>query len=122
MFFYSMNNHLKDILIALAKNKIKFVLCGGVAVVLHGVERLTMDIDVAVSMDEDNLYSDYMSTLGSVDLATLTATSRRFKHALTQKTAAFEAWRSKARYNAWMYGGTFGDIVKLFNDSPARWK
>lgn len=77
---------------------------------------------VSGTFDEDNLYSDYMSTLGSVDLATLTATSRRFKHALTQKTAAFEAWRSKARYNAWMYGGTFGDIVKLFNDSPARWE
>ncbi|HOP29683.1 MAG TPA: nucleotidyl transferase AbiEii/AbiGii toxin family protein [Spirochaetota bacterium] len=61
-----MNNHLKDILIALAKNKIKFVLCGGVAVVLHGVERLTMDIDVAVSMDEENLYSliTVMKSLG----------------------------------------------------------
>lgn len=51
-----MNNHLKEILIALAKGKIKFVICGGVAVVLHGVERLTMDIDIAVSMEEENLY------------------------------------------------------------------
>jgi len=52
-----MNNHLKEILIALAKGKIKFVICGGVAVVLHGVERLTMDIDIAVSMEEENLYT-----------------------------------------------------------------
>lgn len=50
-----MNNHLKEILISLAAAEIKFVICGGVAVVLHGVERLTMDIDLAVSMDQDNL-------------------------------------------------------------------
>ena len=50
-----MNNHLKDILIALARAEIKFVVCGGVAVVLHGVERLTLDIDLAVSMERDNL-------------------------------------------------------------------
>ncbi len=50
-----MNNHLKEIIIALAAADIKFIICGGVAVVLHGVERLTMDIDIAVSMEEDNL-------------------------------------------------------------------
>lgn len=50
-----MNNHLKEILISLAAAEIKFVICGGVAVVLHGVERLTMDIDLAVSMDQNNL-------------------------------------------------------------------
>jgi len=54
---YYMNNHLRDILISLASAKVKFVVCGGVAVVLHGVERLTMDIDIAVSMDEDNIYA-----------------------------------------------------------------
>ncbi len=50
-----MNNHLKEILISLAASQIKFIICGGVAVVLHGVERLTMDIDLAVSMETDNL-------------------------------------------------------------------
>jgi len=50
-----MNNHLKEIIISLAAAEIKFVICGGVAVVLHGVERLTMDIDLALSMDADNL-------------------------------------------------------------------
>lgn len=50
-----MRNHLLEILTSLAAAKIRFVLCGGVAVVLHGIERLTMDIDLCVSMDEDNL-------------------------------------------------------------------
>lgn len=50
-----MNNHLKDILINLSKNNIRFIVCGGVAVVLHGIERLTMDLDLSVSMDTNNL-------------------------------------------------------------------
>jgi intracellular sulfur oxidation DsrE/DsrF family protein len=39
-----MNNHLKDILTALAKKGVRFVVCGGVAVALHGVERMTLDL------------------------------------------------------------------------------
>jgi predicted nucleotidyltransferase len=50
-----MNNHLKEILLSLSKNNIKYVVCGGVAVVLHGIERLTMDLDLSVAMDTDNL-------------------------------------------------------------------
>jgi len=50
-----MNNHLKDILTSLSRGGVKFVVCGGVAVVLHGVERLTMDVDLSVSMEYDNL-------------------------------------------------------------------
>ena len=50
-----MNSHIITILSALAKNKVKFVVCGGVALVLHGIERLTMDIDISVSMDRENL-------------------------------------------------------------------
>jgi hypothetical protein len=50
-----MNNHIQGILSALSKNKVKFVVCGGVALVLHGIERLTMDIDISVPMDKENL-------------------------------------------------------------------
>jgi hypothetical protein len=48
-------NYYADILESLAKANVRFVLAGGVAVVLHGVERMTMDIDVAVDMSSDNL-------------------------------------------------------------------
>lgn len=50
-----MKNHYSEILTALAAAKVRFVVAGGVAVVLHGVERMTMDIDVAVDMSEANL-------------------------------------------------------------------
>jgi len=62
-----MNNHLKTILSALSKNKVKFVVCGGVALVLHGIERLTMDIDISVSMDKENLQT-LISTLKEIGM------------------------------------------------------
>lgn len=40
---------------ALANENIDFVICGGIACVLHGVERATYDIDLSVSFDKTNL-------------------------------------------------------------------
>ena len=62
-----MNNHIQSILSTLSKNKVKFVVCGGVALVLHGIERLTMDIDIAVPMDADNLQT-LITTLKNIGM------------------------------------------------------
>ncbi|HNY31900.1 MAG TPA: hypothetical protein PKO15_13520 [Fibrobacteria bacterium] len=32
----------------------EFVVCGGIAVVLHGVERVTMDLDIRLPEDDEN--------------------------------------------------------------------
>ena len=40
---------------ALARHRVDYVLIGGLAVTLHGVERATMDIDVSVAMTPENL-------------------------------------------------------------------
>ena len=40
---------------ALSKENINFVICGGVACVLHGVERATYDIYLSVSFEKSNL-------------------------------------------------------------------
>ncbi len=50
-----MQNHLKDILKELTERGVQFVVCGGVAVVLHGVERMTLDLDLVVDMTRENL-------------------------------------------------------------------
>ncbi len=50
-----MQNHLKEILQELTERGVQFVVCGGVAVVLHGVERMTLDLDLAVEMSRENL-------------------------------------------------------------------
>jgi len=45
----------REILSELAQAKVEFIVGGGVACVLHGVERLTMDVDLAVLMAAPNL-------------------------------------------------------------------
>ena len=50
-----MSNHINEILFALTDAEVEFVVGGGVAAVLHGVERLTLDIDLALNMDPTNV-------------------------------------------------------------------
>jgi len=50
-----MENDIKDILLTLADRRVEFVVGGGVACVLHGVERVTFDVDIAVQMTGPNL-------------------------------------------------------------------
>jgi hypothetical protein len=40
---------------ALDQQKVDYVLIGGVAVILHGMERLTRDIDIIVKMSPENI-------------------------------------------------------------------
>ncbi len=48
-------DYLLEILQELVRNNVDFIVCGGVAAVLHGVERLTMDLDLSLKMSGDNL-------------------------------------------------------------------
>jgi len=50
-----MHNHFTEILLALTDAGVEYVVGGGVAAVLHGVERVTMDLDIAVNMTDSNL-------------------------------------------------------------------
>jgi predicted nucleotidyltransferase len=80
-----MRNHLKEILKELTERGVQFVVCGGVAVVLHGVERMTLDLDLVVEMSRENLqrFIDAMRALNLVPRvpvppeALLDETSRR---------------------------------------------
>lgn len=49
------SNYLQEIITTLAKHDVEYIICGGVALVLHGVERMTMDLDLAVDMSENNI-------------------------------------------------------------------
>ncbi|HMR38949.1 MAG TPA: hypothetical protein PKA90_00825 [Ignavibacteria bacterium] len=46
---------LFDLIKALSNAGVKYVVCGGVACVLQGVERATYDLDISVSFEENNL-------------------------------------------------------------------
>ena len=52
----SQESHLVEILCALSDHQVDFVVAGGVAMVLHGVERTTLDLDLAVSLETENLH------------------------------------------------------------------
>jgi hypothetical protein len=42
---------------ALGQQRVDYVLIGGVAVILHGMERLTRDIDIIVKMNPENIHN-----------------------------------------------------------------
>jgi hypothetical protein len=44
-----------DLFAALDRHKVDYLLIGGLAVSLHGIERATMDVDITVAMNPDNL-------------------------------------------------------------------
>ena len=48
-------DHLTEILTKLADDKIDYIVGGGVAAVLHGVERVTMDLDIAIDWNPANV-------------------------------------------------------------------
>jgi hypothetical protein len=52
----SEESHLVETLCVLADHHVQFVVAGGVAMVLHGIDRLTLDLDIAVSLEEANLH------------------------------------------------------------------
>lgn len=56
-----------DLIKLLAENDVEYVLVGGLAVALHGYQRVTMDVDVVLAMNEDNL-KRFISCAKSVDL------------------------------------------------------
>ncbi len=41
-----------DLLATLSEAKIDYVLIGGLAVTLHGYQRVTMDVDVVLAMND----------------------------------------------------------------------
>lgn len=44
-----------DLFSELQKHEVRYLVIGGIAINLHGVERATMDVDLVLAMDEDNL-------------------------------------------------------------------
>ena len=50
-----MKSFLKDLIFALHDSGIEFIIGGGVALVLHGIERMTLDLDIALNLTQANV-------------------------------------------------------------------
>ena len=48
-------NKVRELLTALSVAGVDFVVCGGLACVLQGVNRVTHDVDLDIALDDDNL-------------------------------------------------------------------
>jgi hypothetical protein len=59
-------SHLIEILCVLVDKGVQFVVAGGAAIVLHGIQRMTLDLDIAVSPDRTNLLR-FISTLNQLN-------------------------------------------------------
>jgi len=57
----------EEILTALMDAGVDFIIGGGVACVLHGVERVTMDVDIAVATSEPN-FSKFLNVMQGLGL------------------------------------------------------
>jgi hypothetical protein len=65
----------EDVLRALDAASIRFVLVGGVAVILHGVPRTTADLDIVIDLEESHVrrFVAVMTDLGFVPRAPVAA-------------------------------------------------
>jgi len=49
-----MLNLLKDVFASLERHKVRYLVIGGIAAVLHGVPRATFDLDILIDAELDN--------------------------------------------------------------------
>ncbi len=58
--------YLEDMLASLTDRGVRFVVAGGVAAVLHGIERTTMDLDIALELSPGNVrrFKEAVDALG----------------------------------------------------------
>ncbi|MCX7725055.1 MAG: hypothetical protein N2042_07415 [Thermodesulfovibrio sp.] len=47
--------NFKRLFSALSRGGVKYLVCGGIAINLYGIERATADIDIAISLDDENI-------------------------------------------------------------------
>ena len=78
--------YLVDLIVALTQAQIRFIVAGGVAVVLHGVERMTLDLDIALADDHENIerFLRFVASNGLVPRAPIPAATLLDPVALTK--------------------------------------
>lgn len=79
-----MLNQYRDVFRCLKKHDVRYVVIGGIAAVLHGVPRVTFDLDLLIEATEDNA-ARLLAALGEASLGTasLTTTERLLNNEIT---------------------------------------
>lgn len=107
--------YYEDIFRELNKRRVKYLVVGGVAIVLHGIVRLTVDLDLMVNLDKGNLikFIDAIEFLGykpkiPVKALDLIEPGNRGKWKLEKGMTVFSFYHSKKPF----------EIVDIFIDEP----
>ena len=58
-------NYFEQIFIALNRKRVKYLLIGGVAINLYGIERMTADVDLMLELEENNLRK-FVAAMGAL--------------------------------------------------------
>lgn len=79
-----MLNQYRDVFRCLRKHDVRYVVIGGIAAVLHGVPRVTFNLDLLIEATEDNA-ARLLAALGEANLGTasLTTTERLLNNEIT---------------------------------------
>lgn len=108
-----------DLFKSLNDGDVRYVVVGGVAVVLHGVVRNTADVDLIVQLDPENIekFNQCMVTLGyqprlPIDPKQLSIVSVRKDWLESRNMQVFSFFHSKDQYK----------IVDVFVDEPIAFK
>jgi tRNA nucleotidyltransferase/poly(A) polymerase len=82
-----MLNLLKDVFSSLHRHKVRYIVIGGIAAVLHGVPRATFDLDILIDAKPDNA-KNLLEALLDAKLGTAALTSA--EELLSQEITIFK--------------------------------
>ncbi|MDI6766872.1 MAG: nucleotidyltransferase [Bacteroidota bacterium] len=51
----------QEVFESLNKNKVRYLVVGGVAVNLHGIPRMTYDLDLMIALDKENIHKTWVT-------------------------------------------------------------
>lgn len=113
MFFY------EEIFRGLNKEKVKYVVAGGIAVNLHGIPRVTGDLDILIGLDEKNVaeFFKVMKKLGykpkaPVKIEDFGVRKNREKWIRDKGMKVFSLWNKEMPYK----------IIDVFVENPIDFK
>ncbi len=107
----------EEVFRALNKNKVKYAVAGGVAAVMHGAVRFTVDLDIIVDMKPQNIDKLFMTFQSLGYLPRVPVTKDQFKDPKNRR-----AWMEKKNMKAFSFFHRNNplNIVDLLLDNVAQ--
>ncbi|MBT3257334.1 MAG: nucleotidyl transferase AbiEii/AbiGii toxin family protein [Deltaproteobacteria bacterium] len=111
-----MKKEIQQIVEALNNARVRYVVAGGLAVVAHGYLRLTMDIDLVIDLERDNLLRGLIALETIGYQPRLPVTKEQFAHLQTR-----ECWikdRNMMVFPLWNPSDANGMVIDVFAKCP----